>query len=235
MEYQVINDREQPMKSAQPTVDYLEQSPRPRGGLSWIRYPVYVTAGMVGAFLLYRSLGLYQQAFLTWGLNTIGKACLPLLNAPLIGNLFLGACSQGAALVMGMLTIAALITLTILQSLPTAIYFHPKAIAGMVTQLRLNRKGRPMLSSESGDTEEIKALVNRHNSLSDRQLRTLLIFSVAGFAVEFWIVRTARGDGASVTAALVDSLGFDVLVVATLAFSGIFRPQSTTKTRRYGD
>jgi hypothetical protein len=190
---------------------------------------------MVGAFLLYRSLGLYQEAFLTWGLNTIGKACLPLINAPLIGNLFLGVCSQGAALVMGMLTIAALITLTILQSLPTLLAFHPKAIAGMVQQLRLNRKGRPLLSSESGDTEEIRALVNRHNNLSDRQLRTLLLFAVAAFAVEFWIVRTARGTDSSVTAALVDSLGFDVLTLATLAFSGIFRPQSTTKTRRYGD
>ena len=233
MEYQVIKDAP-PMKSAQPTVDF-DAAPRPRGGLSWIRYPVYATAGMVGAFLLYRSLGLYQEAFLSWGLNTIGKACLPLINAPLIGNLFLGACSQGAALVMGMLTIAALITLTILQSLPTLLAFHPKAIAGMVTQLRLNRKGRPLLSSESGDTEEIRALVNRHNNLSDRQLRTLLLFAVAAFAVEFWIVRTARGTDSSVTAALVDSLGFDVLTLATLAFSGIFRPQSTTKTRRYGD
>jgi hypothetical protein len=191
---------------------------------------------MVGAFLLYRSLGLYQEAFLTWGLNTIGKTCLPLLNAPLIGSLFLGACSQGAALLMGMLTITALLSLTILQSMPTLLAFHPKAIAGMVTQLRINRKGRPLLSSESGDTEEIKALVNRHNSLSDRQLRTLLLFAVGAFAVEFWIVRTARGTDSSVTAALVDSLGFDVLTLATLAFSGIFRPQSTTtKTRRYGD
>ena len=62
-----------------------------------------------------------------------------------------------------------------------------------------------------------------------------IMFAVAAFAVEFWIVRTARGTDSSVTAALVDSLGFDVLTLATLAFSGIFRPQSTTKTRRYGD
>jgi hypothetical protein len=235
MEYQVIKDTP-PMKSAQPsTIDYLDAAPRPRGGLAWIRYPVYATAGMVGAFLLYRSLGLYQEAFLSWGLNTIGRTCPALGATPLIGGLILASCGKLAALVMGMLTITALLSLTILQSLPTLLAFHPKAIAGMVTQLRINRKGRPMLSSESGDTEEIKALVNRHNHLSDRQLRTLLLFAVGAFAVEFWIVRTARGTDSSVTAALVDSLGFDVLTLATLAFSGIFRPQSTTKTRRYGD
>jgi len=221
------------MKSA--SVDF-DAAPRPRGGLAWIRYPVYATAGMVGTFLLYRSLGLYEQAFLGWGLNTIGRTCPALGATPLIGGLILATCGKVAALVMGLLTITALLSLTILQSLPTLLAFHPKAIAGMVTQLRINRKGRPLLSSESGDTEEIKALVNRHNNLSDRQLRTLLLFAVGAFAVEFWITRTARGDGASLPPVLVDTFGFDALTLATLAFAGIFRPQSTaTKTRRYGE
>ena len=235
--YQVI--REEPaMKSAAPsTIDYLDQptSTTRRGGLSALRYPVYAAAGMVGGFLLYRSTGLYQVAFEKWGLGGIANACPQLSATPIIGGLLASGCTQGAATIAGLIVATVLFTVTILQSLPTALYFHPKAIAGMVTQLRLNRKSRTLLAAEAGDTEEIKTLVERHNSLSDRQLRTLLLFSLAAFWAEYLIVRTARGDAGSLGAALVDSLGFDVLLVATLAFSGIFRPQSTTKTRRYGE
>lgn len=225
------------MKSASPTIDYLDQptTARRSGGLAWLRYPVYAAAGMTGGFLLYRSLGLYQTAFVNWGIGGLSQACQPITRTPLIGGLIASGCAQGAATVAGLIVLTVLVTLTILQSLPTALYFHPKAIAGMVTQLRLNRKGRPLLAAESGDTEEIRALVDRHNSLSDKQLRTLLVFSLAAFWAEFLIVRTARGDAGTLGAALVDSLGFDLLTIATLAFAGIFRPQSTTKTRRYGE
>ena len=224
------------MKSAQPsTIDYLDQPTRRPGGLAWLRYPVYAAAGMTGGFLLYRSLGLYQTAFNAWGIGGLSQACQPITRTPIIGGLIAGGCTQGAATIAGLIVLTVLATLTILQTLPTALYFHPKAIAGMVTQLRLNRKGRTLLSAESGDTEEIKTLISRHNSLSDRQLRTLLVFSLAAFWVEFLIVRTARGDAGTLGAALVDSLGFDLLTIATLAFAGIFRPQPTTRTRRYGD
>lgn len=223
------------MKSAQP-IDYLDQPTRRRGGMAALRYPVYICSGLVGGFLLYRSTGLYQVAFEKWGLDGLANACPQMATTPIIGGLLAGGCGQGAATIAGLIVATVLFTLTIVQSLPTLLYFHPKVISDMVTQLRQNRKGRTLLSAESGDTEEIRALVERHNNLSDRQLRTLLIFSVAAFALEFWIVRTARGEGSTVGAALVDSLGFDVLTIATLAFSGIFRPQATaTKTRRYGD
>lgn len=220
------------MKSA---VDFDAIPAARRGGLAWLRYPVYTAAGMTGGFLLYRSLGLYQTAFNAWGIGGLSQACQPITRTPLIGGLLAGGCTQGAATVAGLIVLTVLITLTIIQALPTALYFHPRAISGMVGQLRANRRGRSLLSAESGDTEEIKTLINRHNNLSDRQLRTLLVFSLASFWVEFLIVRTARGDAGSVPAALVDSLGFDVLLVATLVFSSVFRPQPTTKTRRYGD
>ena len=231
---------ETPMKSAAPsTIDYLDQptaATRRGGGLAWLRYPVYICSGLVGGFLLYRSAGLYISAFGKWGLDSIATTTCPqLATTPIIGGLLASGCTQGAAVIAGLIVTVVLFTLTAVQALPTALYFHPKAIAGMVTQLRLNRKSRTLLAAEAGDTEEIRSLVERHNSLSDRQLRTLLLFSVAAFALEFWIVRTARGDGSTVGAALVDSLGFDVLTIATLAFSGIFRPQATTRTRRYGD
>lgn len=208
------------------------KSTRP-GGLAWLRYPVYAASGMVGVFLLYRSLGLYQQAFAKWGLDGMGRACQPLSKTPLIGSLISGGCDQIALVVAGLVTTLVLLVLTTLQSLPTLLYFHPKAISSMVTQLRLNRKGRTLLAAESNDTDEIRTLIERHNHLSDRQLRTLLIFSVGAFALEWWIVWTARGGAASVGAALVDSLGFDVLIAATLAFAGIFRP-TVSKSRRYG-
>ena len=220
------------MKSA---VDFDAIPAARRGGMSALRYPVYICSGLVGGFLLYRSTGLYQVAFEKWGLGGIANACPQMATTPIIGGLLAGGCGQGAAVIAGLIVATVLFTLTILQSLPTLLFFHPKAISGMVSQLRANRRGRSLLSAESGDTEEIRSLIERHNSLSDRQLRTLLIFSVAAFALEFWIVRTARGTGSTVGAALVDSLGFDALTIATLAFSGIFRPQSTTKTRRYGD
>ncbi len=224
------------MKSAQPsTIDYLDQPTRRRGGMSALRYPVYICSGLVGGFLLYRSAGLYVSAFGKWGLGGIANACPQLATTPIIGGLLAGGCTQGAAVITGLIVTVVLFTLTIIQALPTALYFHPRAISGMVTQLRQNRRGRSLLAAESGDTEEIKTLISRHNSLSDRQLRTLLVFSLASFWAEFWIVRTARGDAGSVPAALVDSLGFDVLLVATLVFSSVFRPQPTTKTRRYGE
>ena len=223
------------MKSANVDFDFDATPTTRRGGMSALRYPVYVCSGLVGGFLLYRSTGLYEIAFGKWGLDSIATTCPQLATTPIIGGLLAGGCTQGAATIAGLIVATVLFTLTILQSLPTLLYFHPKAISGMVSQLRANRKGRPLLAAESGDTEEIKTLINRHNNLSDKQLRTLLVFSLAAFWAEFFIVRTARGDAGSLGAALVDSLGFDILLVATLAFSGIFRPQSTTRTRRYGD
>lgn len=235
--YEVITETP-PMKSAQPsTIDYLDQptAARRSGGLAWLRYPVYICSGLVGGFLLARSLNLYQVAFAKWGLGTISNACPQLSATPLIGGLLAGGCGQVAAVIVGLVTITALLTLTILQSLPTALYFHPKAISGMVAQLRLNRKGRTLLSAESGDTEEIRALVDRHNSLSDKQLRSLSIFAIAAFALEAWIILTARAGTASIGAAVVDSLAVDALLGSTLAFATIFRPQATAKIRRYGE
>ena len=226
------------MKSAQP-IDYLDQptaAARRGGGLSWLRYPVYTAAGLVGGFLLYRSADLYVSAFGKWGLDSIATdTCPQLATTPIIGGLLAGGCTQGAAVITGLIVTVVLFTLTAVQALPTALYFYPRAISGMVTQLRANRRGRSLLAAESGDTEEIKTLITRHNSLSDQQLRTLLLFSLASFWAEFVIVRTARGDAGSLGAALVDSLGFDVLLVATFVFAGVFRAQPSTKTRRYGD
>ncbi len=210
------------------------KSTRP-GGLAWLRYPVYATAGMAGIFLLYRSLGLYQTAFARWGVDGMGRACQPLSKTPLIGSLISGGCGQIAALVAGLIVLMVLVVLTILQSLPTLLWFHPRTITRMVDQLRANRRYRRTLTTEGSDSDEVKALVTRHNSISsDKNLRTLLVFSVLAFALEGWIIWTARQGTADLTAVLVDSLAFEGLVTAVLSFAAVFRPVPQSG-RHYGE
>lgn len=205
------------------------------GGLAWLRYPVYATAGMAAGFLLYRSLGLYQQAFAAWNLGQIAAVCGPMAGTPLIGGLIAGGCSQIAAAIAGLIVLMVLIVLTILQSLPTLLWFHPQTITRMVDQLRANRRYRRTLATEGNDSAEVRVLVTRHNSISsDKNLRSLLIFSVLAFALEGWIIWTARQGTADLTAVLVDSLAFEGLVTATLSFAAVFRPVPQSG-RHYGE
>ena len=210
------------------------RSARP-GGLAWLRYPVYATAGLAGAFLMYRSLGLYQDAFSAWNLGGISAACGPMAGTPLIGGLIAGGCGQIAAAISGLIVLMVLVVLTILQSLPTLLWFHPRTITRMVDQLRANRRYRRHLTTEGSDSDEVKALVTRHNSISsDKNLRTLLVFSVLAFALEGWIIWTARQGTADLTAVLVDSLAFEGLVTAVLSFAAVFRPVPQSG-RHYGE
>ncbi len=205
------------------------------GGLAWLRYPVYATAGMAGIFLLYRSLGLYQTAFAKWGVDGLSQVCVPMARTPLIGSLISGGCGQIAALVAGLIVLMVLVVLTILQSLPTLLWFHPQTITRMVDQLRANRRYRRTLITEGNDSAEVRVLVTRHNSISsDKNLRSLLIFSVLAFALEGWIIWTARQGTADLTAVLVDSLAFEGLVTATLSFAAVFRPVPQSG-RHYGE
>lgn len=217
------------------TQEFKSAAPRNQGGLSWIKWPVYVASGMVGAFLLYRALGLYQAAFASWGVDRIGGVCVQFSSAPLVGGILRGLCNQAAAILAGLIAVVVLIVLTILQSLPTGLYFHPRIIEGMVSHLRGQQRSRTLLAAESNDSGEIKRLVDRHNRLSAEQLRTILIFSVAAFAVEAWIVWVARGGEASMTAALVDSLALDALIGATFAFAGVFSGGKKANMRKYGE
>lgn len=205
------------------------------GGLAWLRYPVYATAGLAGAFLMYRSLGLYQDAFNAWSLGQIAAACGPMAGTPIIGGLIAGGCTQGAAIITGLIVLMVLIVLTILQSLPTLLWFHPRTITRMVDQLRANRRYRKTLTTDGSDSAEVRVLVTRHNSISsDKNLRTLLVFSVLAFALEGWIIWTARQGTADLVAVLVDSLAFECLVTATLSFAAVFRPVPQSG-RHYGE
>jgi hypothetical protein len=214
--------------------DTTTRAARP-GGLAWLRYPVYATAGMAGMFLLYRSLGLYQAAFADWGLGQIAAVCGPMAGTPLIGGLIAGGCGQIAGIVTGLIVLMVLLVLTILQSMPTLLWFHPQTITRMVDQLRANRRYRKTLATDGSDSAEVRTLVTRHNSISsDKNLRTLMVFSVLAFALEGWIIWTARQGTASLTAVLVDSLAFECLVTAALSFAAVFRPVPQSG-RHYGE
>ena len=215
--------------------EFKSAAPRKQVGLSWVKWPVYVASGMVGTFLLYRALGLYQAAFASWGISRISGVCVQFVAAPLIGGFLRGFCNLTASVLVGLLPVVVLIVLTILQSLPTGLYFHPRVIEGMISHLRGQQRNRNLLAAESNDSGEIKRLVDRHNKLSAEQLRTILLFSVAAFVVEAWIVWVARGGEASMTAALVDSLALDALIGATFAFAGVFGGGKKSNMRKYGE
>jgi hypothetical protein len=219
------------------TQEFKSAAPRKQVGLSWVKWPVYVASGMVGMFLLYRALGLYNAAFASWGIARISGVCVQFVAAPLIGGFLRWFCNLTASVLVGLLPVVVLIVLTILQSLPTGLYFHPRVIEGMISHLRGQQRNRNLLAAESNDSGEIKHLVERHNKLklSAEQLRTILLFSVAAFVVEAWIVWVARGGEASMTAALVDSLALDALIGATFAFAGVFGGGKKSNRRKYGE
>lgn len=221
-------------KSAKPQRDYLSDEPKTKGSpLTWVKFPVYFCSGIVGLFLLYRSYGLFQTAFSKFGLGGISNVCPTLAYVPFLGEGLASGCSGLAGLVIGIISLTVLLTVTILQVLPTLLYFHPQSISDMVHQLRANLRSREFLNHESSDNAEITTLVKRHNSLSDRSLKTLLVFSVLSFCIEAWIVWVARSGRSDVGSVLVDSLAFDALVAATLAFSNAFRAKPE-KVRAYG-
>jgi hypothetical protein len=119
--------------------------------------------------------------------------------------------------------------------MPTLLWFHPQTITRMVDQLRANRRYRKTLATDGSDSAEVRTLVTRHNSISsDKNLRTLMVFSVLAFALEGWIIWTARQGTASLTAVLVDSLAFECLVTAALSFAAVFRPVPQSG-RHYGE
>ena len=160
--------------------DTTTRAARP-GGLAWLRYPVYATAGMAGMFLLYRSLGLYQTAFADWGLGQIAAVCGPMAGTPLIGGLIAGGCGQIAGVVTGLIVLMVLLVLTILQSLPTLLWFHPQTITRMVDQLRANRRYRKTLATD-GSIFRVEAGMIAELIGTSPKIRDALI--AGGFAAE---------------------------------------------------
>lgn len=193
-------------------------------GWSWVKYPVYAGFGLAAALLIYRSLGIYRIAFNRFGLDSIGNSCDQFSIVPFIGSAINFGCVNFAWLIVGTVSLFVLAALTLLQSIPTLIYFHDTSIVGMIDQLRYNRKTFSRISTESGDTQEIQSLVDRYNNLAEWQLKTLLILSVLAFAAEAYIVWTARNGRSDLTSVLIDSLAFEVLLFAFLSFKNVFRP-----------
>ncbi len=221
--------------SATPKDEYgfIAPPPRRRPGLSWLKWPVFLCSGLVGAFLLYRAYGLYQVAFERFGLTGIQGVCSPLGFVPFLGGWLQTACDWLADFIVGTLALVALAALTTLQLLPTLLYFHPQTIATMVEQLRANQRSRSPLEPHQGDNTEVQKLVHRHNQMGDRALKTLLIFSVIAFGLEAWIIWIARAGNADLGPVLVDALALDLLIAATLAFGNAFQAKPTT-ARQYG-
>lgn len=207
--------------------DYVAMSEKndkkKKSWLLMIRWPVYFALGMAMAFILYRSFGVYQIAFRNMGLGAIEKTCDVLTNAPFVGWLVFAGCANVARFLIGFLALFSLAACTILQSLVTLSYFSQGGIAGIVTQLRANLKGAKPLSHETSDTPEIKTLVERHNSISEKAFMKLLILSIVGFVAEAIIVFIARGAGANLWTVFVDTFGFEVLLLIMLFFGSVFQ------------
>jgi len=200
---------------------------------SVLKFPVYAGFGFTGVFLLYRAYGLYQTAFQKWGLSTVGTVCGTQNHIPFVGDFIAGGCHGLAELIIGAIALVVLIALTIVESIPTLVYFHVPAIEGMILQLRDNVASYVPIGGEQGDTPEVEALITRHKRISETGLKTLLIFSIAAFVAEALIVWVARGQNAPLMSVLIDSLAFEALLAGLLAFRNAFRSKPQRAYRNY--
>lgn len=222
------------MKSAKPDPDYLmdgepsKEKNRKKGinFLAIFRYLVFFTGGLLGVFLFYRGYGLFQLAFSKWGLGSITGVCSTFNYIPFIGGFIADGCSTLGRFVTGLLALMVLLLITVLEVLPTFIYFHPRSTQETILQLRRNQKLKQELKEESGDTREIKGLIRHHNKLADRHLQMILIASAVAFFAEMWIIWVARSGRADIASVLIDSLAFELLVVAVLSLNIWLKPAS---------
>lgn len=174
--------------------------------------------------LLFRSFGIYQIAFDKFGITSFGNVCRPFRVIPWIGGWVFDTCGWLVDLLVGSLAFLVLLMLTILQSIPTLLYTYDKAISGMVEQIRHNRKMASKLSKESGDNEEIETLIDWHNSIGEKHLKTFMIISVIAFAAEAFIIWEARNGRADIISILIDALAFDALLFFLVSWNNLFRP-----------
>lgn len=206
--------------------DYLADKPnqaRKKGNMwKMLKLPVYAAFGICAAFLLYRSFGIYQTFFQQAGLRTIGGVCTALTPFPFFGWALQAGCDTISSVVVSSIALVTLIALTALMSIPVLLHFNPTAIEGMVDQLRANHKEHPTIALHSDDGHEIRQLAQRHQALPDKALKTLMLLSVAAFIAEAAIVYFVRGKDASIIVVLVDSLGFELLLIAFFSFRNAF-------------
>jgi hypothetical protein len=219
------------------TRDYLgmaeSKDKNKKSWLTFIRYFVYFVLGMVMAFILYRSLGVYQLAFQKMGLGAIEKSCGNLTITPFIGSMLSSGCSTISMILGGLLPLLALALCTIFQSLVTLSYFSQGGISGIVTQLRSNLRWSKPLNHDTADTPEIKTLVERHNKISEKAFRKLIILSVVGFIAEAFIVYIARGSGADLWVIGFDTFGFEIVLIVLLFFGSIFQGNPDKEVSEY--
>ncbi|HIK14599.1 MAG TPA: hypothetical protein IGS53_04810 [Leptolyngbyaceae cyanobacterium M33_DOE_097] len=220
---------DRPMKSAiGEQVNYLSDDPKAkriqkrRSLWRLIKLPVYGAFAICGAFLLFRSFGIYQVFFSNAGLRTIGGVCSALQPFPLLGWVLSAGCDTVSRVIVGSIALVTLIALTALMSIPVLLYFDPAAIEGMVHQLRDNRKEHQAIALYTDDGQEVQNLVQRHKKLPDKALRTLALLSVVAFLVEAAIVYFVRGPKASIITVLIDSLGLEMLLIAFFSFRNAF-------------
>lgn len=226
------SSRRQVLKTKRP-MDDDEPKPKTKAApLSFIRFFIYFVAGVMAGFLLYRSFGLFQITFDKFGIGVIRNTCTVFGFIPFMGGGIARGCLGLADFINGTIAFLTLIALSILQLIPTLMYFHPGSIRGMVGQLRANSRASEKLDFQEGDSKEVRRMVVRHNRMNDRALTTFLIFSVGAFAMEAAIVWVARSGRADLMSVLADSLALDLLAVATLAFANAFAAKASTRQAR---
>jgi hypothetical protein len=193
------------------------------------------TFGLLGGLLLFRSFGIYQDAFRRL-FGGMGEGVCGWFGAiPFVGGIVSQGCNWVYLIALILVPLITLALLTTLQAAPTLLYFHGQSIAQMVAQMRDKQKGSGELNHAAGDTDEVKFLVDRHNSLNKTALKALVIVGAIAFIAEgviVWYARNGRADWGTI---LIDTLGFDILLVSYLVLNNILTTQAATKARQYGE
>lgn len=222
------------------TPDYVngegmaDDSKKKRNFWKPVKYIMYFVCGVMGARLLVRSLSNYLITFGKWGLfDNSETACRAISGVWVVGGFLQTLCFNLASTAASLLPYAALIGLTILQSIATLLVFCPGAIEGMVLQLRANMAKFSRLGAETTDTGEIARLVKQHKKAQENNLKTLLAFSILAFIAEAFIIWVARDGQAELFDVLVDSLAFDALFAFVLILSNLFKAESHKNAKRY--
>jgi len=199
-----------------------------------VKYILYFVCGVMAARLLVRALSQYLIAFEKWGLfENSETACRAISGVWIVGGFLQELCFNLASTAAAILPYAALVGLTIMQSIATLLVFCPGAIEGMVLQLRANMAKFSHLGAETTDTEEIGRLVKRHKKAQENNLKTLLAFSILAFIAEAFIIWVARDGQAEILDVLVDSLAFDALFAFVLILNNLFKAESHKNAKRY--
>lgn len=195
--------------------------------LKFLRILLFVAAG----FLLVANIEPYIAATgLIFGKSSVGNVCSTISGVAFVGGILGWICTALGSIVGGLAGFLVWAIFQAIEILPIATWFNVPFISGMLRKLQ----GAPQVSVDESDRESVAVMKQRHNTVVERSLSTLLAFSWLVYLVDLalmcWLYSPLNEMGEVNWAALARTLlgvfGVEIIVLAISLLDNIIDPKT---------